>query len=261
MLKILMSIFAVSSFAGPTKFPWMGTLSEKTQTFTPANPQEALQSFSLVEYKKKVMLDPRDAHAFYMTITRAVLKTDTTASLEDYLIVQYIRGCIYESTWDGKTVTNLQNVVREHFSKYVPFRHPEFTIDTDNPDPAFSSFPGYGRYAMLYWNVDPDSLDVDTAEYYGNRKAPHPVAFTSDIPGPATLEEDGPSGEKRAQNTSLEFKTCVFHTRDVPLVTDETGKGLDIKRALKCFNWEHKYIYDFKKKSFDVGGAIHPFCR
>ena len=261
MIGIFFSLFAVTATAQAVRtYPWMGTLSEKRQSYKPPSPYESLKEFTFIDTKKKVLLDEREEHAFFMSVTRAVLRTDTVAHIEDYAIVQYIRGCIFESTWDGKKVTNWMNISRDHFGQIVPFKHPVFTIDTDNPDPTYSSYPGYGRFALLRWNTNPASFEGDTATYYANAKPPHPIVFTSDIPGPATLNEDGPNGEKRAQNTSLEFKVCLFRSTDVPYVTDVTGVGLNIQNAVQCFDWEHKHIYNFKRRAFDSGGKIHPFC-
>jgi hypothetical protein len=63
-----------------------------------------------------------------------------------------------------------------------------------------------------------------------------------------------------AVNSSLEFRTCLFRTRDLPLHTDPLAANIDLSQALWCANWEHKNIWDFKSGTMLHPQKIDDFC-
>ena len=65
--------------------------------------------------------------------------------------------------------------------------------------------------------------------------------------------------EITAQNTSLEFKSCLFRVEDIP-ISVEAGEKVEIEKALSCLDWEHKFIYNFESKAFSSPKEIDPIC-
>ncbi len=237
--------------------------------FQPPIEEVGLRSFELTEAKEKVMLDDNEDLADYMTSMRVIIKTQTVEQIENYAVVQFIKGCQFESFWNGQKVTkDLASINYNLFGKLVPFKLPRWEIDSDNADPVFSSYEGYGRFALLRWNEDASSYETNKATYYAKHKPPHPVVFGSDFPSPAAVEEkivrtpvEGePPFVKSATNTSLEFRTCLFHSKDVPLRSTPDGAGLRRSAAIHCFRWEHKFVYNYLENKFIAGGAIDPVC-
>lgn len=51
---------------------------------------------------------------------------------------------------------------------------------------------------------------------------------------------------------------CVLKTADVPLVTN--GTDLDPKRALMCFEWESKFVFDHSALLFKKQNNINAEC-
>jgi hypothetical protein len=224
-----------------------------------------LKSFRFVEQKKRVTLpNVADKYAFYMTDTRAVYETQNVSQIEKYALVQQIKGCVFESNWDGKTEHKILNIVRNHMGKQVLFQHKHWQIDNDYAGPIYTGLEFNDGHVdffyLLNWNNDPKSLEADNALRYGQQKPPHPVVFATDLPGTASLRENPPNFPQSAQNVSLEFNTCLFKTADVPTTTDADGTNVDFRKAVKCFSWNHKFIYDFKSKKFHSPQAIDPIC-
>jgi hypothetical protein len=166
--------------------------------------------------------------------------------------VQWIRGCVFTSYPDGRKYLD---IAREHFGRIVPFKHETWQIDSDSTDPIYSSYEGYGRFALLRWNQDPRSTDPETATYYANAKPSHGTTFVTDLPGTAFATKTN------AQNVSLEFRTCLFKTSDLPAATTPDGTGIDDAKAIWCVSWDHKFVYDFKSQTMTKPSQIDSFCK
>lgn len=246
-------------------------ISTRRQSFRPSVDSCAqsglcdLKRFRLIEQKKKVMLpNLPEKNASYLTDIRAQYETTSLESLEKYGVVQLIRGCMFESVWDGTSTTKQLNISRNHMGENKIFRHPTWQIDNDHPAPVYTGleFPD-GRidpFFLLNWNDNRHSWDANSSYFYGQRKPPHPVVYATDLPGPAFLAESPSGALLRAQNTSLEFQTCLFKMSDLPASTDQNGAGIDYTKAIKCFEWSHKNVYDFSKKAFINSGSVDSLC-
>ncbi|MGZ3691514.1 MAG: hypothetical protein ACXVAX_08420 [Pseudobdellovibrio sp.] len=225
-----------------------------------------LKEFRFVEWKKKVILPKEDeSKAFYETDTRAVLETSSVDKIEKYAIVQMIKGCQYESLWDGKTLTQNLTIMRNHMGNTVVFKHKTWQVDNDHPAPIYTGVQfddGHiDPFYLLNWNDDPKSLDADNSKFYGSVKPTHPVVFATDLPGPGAFRaQTGLQGVIGADNTSLEYRTCLFKTADLPKLTDGDGTNIDFSKVIKCFSWDHKFIYDFKAGKFKSPAAIEDIC-
>lgn len=263
--------FTLITFLALTSSASIQVVKETQQKYQPSasecqlNDSCDLKIFRLVEQKKKVIL-PGTANkfAFWMTDVRAVYQTQDLTQIEKYAIVQQIKGCIYEATWDGKTEKKYLSVMRNHMGSYTRFQHTHWQIDNDYPGAVYTGYVfddgSFNPFFLLNWNTDPNSLDADHSFYYGQKLPPHPVVFATDMPGPATLHDTLPSQPLQVQNTSLEYNTCLFKLSDLPKQTDGDGSNIDFNKAVKCFNWDHKFIYDFKTKKFTQPKSIDPVC-
>jgi len=246
-------------------------ISTRRQSFRPTADRCAeagicdLKRFRLVVQKKKVVLpNLPDKNAYYMTDIRAQYETTSLQSLEKYGVVQLIRGCMFESAWDGNQLTKTLSISRNHMGEDKIFKHATWQIDNDHPAPVYTGlqFPD-GRidpFFLLNWNDNRNSLDANSSYFYGQRKPPHPVVYATDLPGPAYLSDVMTNGTLRAQNTSLEFQTCLFKMSDLPPTTDMSGAGVDFNKAIKCFEWSHKNIYDFSAQTFISSGNVDNVC-
>ena len=266
LLPVFSLLFSVSAFSS------IEVIKEKTQSFTPdqnscsANDTCDLKSFRFVEQKKKVLLPKQeDRFAYFLTDTRAVYETSSVDKIEKYAIVQKIKGCQFESAWDGTTETRYMNVIRNHMGQNVKFQHKTWQIDNDYLGPIYTGVQfndGHiDPFYILNWNDDPKSLDANKSHFYGREKPTKPVVFATDLPGAAYLEESATvDTAPLARNSSLEFSTCIFKTSDLPQTTDADGSNIDFSKAVKCFSWDHKFVYDFAAKKFKSPAAIEDVC-
>ena len=261
MIRLFGQLTVVVSLSVSTSqvFAQLKVLSTSTTQAKIQN-EPNLLDFSLVDMKKRIdfVVDNQKA-TNYMTDTRAVYTVKDSSQIEDYGIVQFIRGCQYNSYWDGKQEEYATDVSRLHFGETIAFVHKDWEIDSDSNDPLYSSYPEFGRFALLRWNKDIKSLDPATATYNAKEKPSVNRVFVTDLPGSVFVEKLS-TGLLRAKNASLEFKTCIFRVADLPLTTDKKGSNIDQSKAVACLNWEHKFIYNFQKKKFVTKGAISKVC-
>lgn len=242
-------------------FAEVRTISEETKRFTPTR-VSSLEEFALVIMKKQVFvpgLDPR--FVSHQTDIRAVYRTTHVSQIEDYVIVQYIRGCQFETSWDGKKLKKSLSIHRRYFGDNRPFHHPSWQVDSDNSDPVYSSYEGFGRFALLRWNHDVTSLDPETAFYYAEQKPSVRTVFLTDLPGSGMILDDQ-RGVVVAKNSSLEFQTCLFNAKDIPPTSTPDGKGIRKSRALACLTWDHKFLFNSRTGKIEAGGSgIDSICK
>jgi hypothetical protein len=219
-----------------------------------------LKGVTLIERKIKVLFaDERADFASYMTDMRYVVEFNKAASIPNYGVVQFMKGCMYESELmpDGKVRRDF-TYVHKNFGAYKLIKHDDWIIDSEHADPLSTSFEKYGRFDLYKWNSDPENLDADNANWYFNAKPPHGTVFKADLIANTGLIE-GPTNPN-ARNSSLELETCVFKISDLPQKSDETGVGVDKSKALWCASWDHKFHYDFATSKVIQDKAIDSFC-
>jgi hypothetical protein len=199
---------------------------------------------------------PVSGEVNYGTRMMGVYRTSTIPGLDSYGVAQFIRGCVYTSSVkDGKFVKVL-DVNRQFYGRVVPYHHPAWVIDGVVRDPLDWGYdaPSPTRHYYYQWNQDPDSLDLNTAQYVGEKPPAHPVIFVSDHPGTAFWDPD----TKSARNISLQFKTCIYRSQDVP--TDVPEDELDFARPLSCFTWKSSFIYNHVLNRFESPEGLDPLC-
>lgn len=219
-----------------------------------------LKSAKIVERKLKVLLaNERPEFASYMTDFRFVLEVDSPANITKYGVVQFMKGCMFESELlpDG-TETKDFAYIHKNFGQWRLLRHDDWRIDTSHVDPLTSSFEDYGRFDLYKWNSDPKNLEADSATWYFDAKPPHGTVFKAELISNTGLIEG--RANLSARNSSLDFEMCLFKIDDVPTATDETGTGVDKSKAIWCGSWDHKFVYNFQSKKVVQEKTIHPFC-
>lgn len=219
-----------------------------------------LKNVKLVERKIKVLLpNERPEFASYMTDFRFVIQMDQVSSIPRYGVVQFLRGCMFQSELlpDG-TVNKRFAYVHKNFGTYLPLRHDNWVVDSSHDDPVASSFESYGRFDLYRWNKDPKNLDADNANWYFDAKPPHGTVFKAELIANTGLMEG--TKNPMARNSSLELETCIFKIGDLPTKSDANGTGIDKAKAIWCSQWDHKFSYDFAKGQVIQEQGIHPYC-
>ena len=191
----------------------------------------------------------------YGTRFAARYKTQDPSSLEKYGFVQWIRGCVFDSTQrpDGGIDYEF-NIYRDFFARWEMFRHPDWVLDSADTDPFYNSTEGMARHAVYRWNRKPGSTDKETERQFGQERPAYPELYVLDHPGKvAFFTEPG-----TARNISLELKTCIYRSRDVPdsVRPEET----EIPGALACFEWGSSFVYDHAAGKFMSLKGLHPVC-
>ncbi len=234
-------------------------VSERTETFPAGSPDQPRIIFQ--ELKKKVDLTglPKN-QSNYLTDTRFFYDAETPDRIEDFAIVQWIKGCMFHSKAQNGKVTRSRSISRNHFGQNVPFQHRDWEIDSDSADPIYTNYETFGRHALLRWIKDPKSLDAETTKYYGQEKPTHGAVFATDLPGTGFLIMGSGKGEGEAQNASLEFRTCLFKKIDLPTSTTKSGANIDASRAIRCVAWSHQFVWNFAKGRMTEPKVIDPFC-
>lgn len=174
----------------------------------------------------------------------ASYKTNIADNLEKYSFVQFIRGCVFDAYFtEDRNIKKELGHSKPHFSEFDEYGQPidfktfcfsDWVIDSIDKDPAYGSFPGHGRFYAVHQNIMP------------------PQAYVRDRPYRAF------AGKTYAVNVSMEFKTCLYKTKDVPLETTEDN--VNFAMPIKCFEWQNIYIYNHEIKEFEMKFEIDEFC-
>jgi hypothetical protein len=223
--------------------------------------QGDLNRIKFLEYKKRVDItgDPV-RFGTYLSDTRFAYSVTAPSLLEDYAVVQWIRGCMFHSNRTQSGTEKTLTIYRRHFDEDKIFQHRDWEIDSDTHDPIYSSYAEHGRFALLRWNKDPLSLNPQTATYYEAQKPPHGSVFVTDMPGPSGLGSGDGKSNGSAVNSSLDFRTCLFRSADLPLVTTPEGAGIATENALWCADWSQHLVWDFKAGKMSQPSQLDSVC-
>lgn len=201
--------------------------------------------------------EPNDAW-IHGTQILAGLETDTIDHLTNYAFVQFIRGCMwYSQDQNGQIVTEF-GVVRNFLGiKRIQHILPRWVVDTDDIDPVYGADRETGNRHYFLQSLDkiPSWIPGSQGKLFGEEPFTIPFGYVTDHPGPALYEPK----HKQARNMSLEFEMCLFKTADVPATTN--GIDIDKTKALVCFPWEAKHVFDHRTQVFHTGGEISKECK
>ncbi len=250
-LKIALPLFLMSSltFAGVTSKVVMNE-TYKNRDCKKTNSCD-LTKFNILI---KDYITSFGSDKMYGTSAHIAYETKSVSDLESYGVVQFIKGCAYTryKNADG-SFNNLKNVAREFYGEYQKFDHPKWVIDSIDHDPLYNSYDASkNRHGYYRWNDNKKSFSKNGEHYYFNETPSFPRLYVSDYPALASAEPD------YAKNVSLAFKTCIYKSSDIPLVT--TPEEIDFATPIHCFDWTSSYTYDFDKKAYNRSDKIDPFC-
>lgn len=248
ILVLALPLLFVSSFS------FAKQINGKVVTQTSINPDcEKTDSCSLKEFKVRqneyVIKLAEGGEPAYGTNVFMSYKTSDLASLTDYAIVQFIKGCRFKSVKNPDGTISRHMAVRTSFGKKINYVYRDWAVDSDDMDPMYQHGEVGTRHDFYRW------MDGNTPISYVRRLPTVPELYVSDIPGTASMDKE----IGLADNISLEFKTCVYKTKDVP--TNSTAENVNFAKPIQCLGWRSSYIYNHKKEIFESPATIDQFCK
>jgi hypothetical protein len=251
---LLSFFFAGNSYGHFTEKGHVHTLSKTEQVFLNPDCRSTdtcdLKRFTLTTSVYEVWFSDDPNYPTYGNGVIMEYETDSVDALEKYAIVQFIKGCVFDSSKNGEGEINRDvSYTVPSFGEDIPYCFPEWVIDSQDTDPAYNSDPEYGRFYLLRWNK-PGSYEYLNHKYYGAEKPTIPVVYMADYPAGALVTGTG------VKNAALEFNTCIYKASDVPAETRR--EDIYFANPITCFEWQNVYVYDFDKRKFEANWADVP---
>lgn len=195
---------------------------------------------------------------YFYTKMVAKIKTYRPEDLQKFAVVQFIRGCYFQTKEkaDGG-IEYFQNTSRDFFGSTTDFMHKQWVVDSVDDDPIYWSNKDakYGNRVALYRLDDPFySRKVENRKYVYRHFKDQDTYYVRDLPSPGKNYDDEYS------NASMEFRTCLYRISDVPKISDPESKGL-LEKAIHCFEWNHSYIYNYQLKAFEIKEQLASYCK
>lgn len=249
MIPLILATLSPSIYAAVYKTVQMD------QTYTNTN-CELTDSCDLVSFRVRVEDARVVSNSFGTNFTTGSFteyQTSSVDKLQKYAVVQFIKGCQYNSKPGG---IEYGGISREFYNEIVPFKHPHWVIDSVDSDPVYNSSPDFGdnRHAYYRWNEVEGSFKKETEHYY-IQQTPHiPRLYVLDRPGTAFTSDDG----NEAKNISLQFKTCIYKTADIPV--ESSPEQIGFGTAIKCMKWKSSYVYDHTLKKYTSPNHLSDYC-
>lgn len=238
-------------------------LEDKTSTFNNTNCNDNqtcdLTEFSLRYSKVESAFEDDWSDLSYQSMVVINYKTQEISQLPKYGVVQFIRGCVWTSEMEKGEIVNHFNFSRSFFGSSITFKHPQWVIDSIDADPLYGTWDDLpSRHFAYKWNDTPQLhplLEEVEKHYYGYGLPLTPELYVSDMPQGGRNSSYNSSSKV---NSSLEFKTCIYKTEDVPTRLDP--KQLDFASPIACFEWASNDIYDYQRQEFTHPQGIHKLC-
>ena len=236
----------------------------ETQKFVPKNCTDNdlcdLKSFVLDTRQFKVEL-PSSNSVHYGQTSYMGYEVNDPAKYQKYAVVQYIKGCVYDSEVRSNKVIKEIRYQREFFGELRKFSHPDWAIDSIDNDPMYKNFPksylqdpaviNKNRHGLYYWGKYREySKERENIIY--KRLPDENFFFTVDRPATAFLTG------LQAKNTSLEFKACLYKTKDIPETIG--SPQFFIPNPIHCFGYDHKIKFNHKKQKYYTGQSMEAVC-
>lgn len=168
----------------------------------------------------------------------AFYETDTVPALEEYVFVQFIKGCVYSSEMRNGVLRTYRDIVTSHLGHFVPFFFREWSVDSINGDPAYFSMNTLPRHFFYSWQTEGGKL-----RWYGKEKPVIPRLTITDHPSQTFVISGW------ARNVLLQFRTCLYRARDVPVSAGQND--IDFGQPIHCFSWQNLSVYDHTKNIFE----------
>lgn len=222
----------------------------------------------------------------YFSHATTYFETNQPQCLKEYVVVQFIKGCVYE-TWvnDDKSKTQ-RFLMRDFMDKTVAFNHANWVVDTADSDPVYASESSLGadgrhhRYMTTIngkipeFATDPIHLfqqvnQLDTSAMRKNlfdSPAGSTFAYVTDTPSGGRYSTIHAVGETE-QTSSLQFKACIYKTSDVPSDLSRSSELKDFNHVgtqggpLVCFDWESSYNWNPTHHKMESPKTIDSTCK
>jgi len=263
-LLIILSFITLHSSFG------IEILNQQKEIYSPSSENCALsESCTLKSFKllKEDFLVWTQGEKNYGTRSAVVIETEKTQDLTEYVVVQWIKGCLFASTEkDKKVMTSLPYSIQNQ-GVFVPFNFSDWTLDSPDLDPASMSpgpdYPELNRHAFYKTSPSQDYFNGDLSQYLVEKAPTKPQFFITDRPGEVAFSSqfqpsDGSPPVLFAKNISLQFQTCLFKAKAV--ATEISHFQLTPNDAIHCFNWESSFLYNFKSQKYESSSEISPAC-
>lgn len=112
-------------------------------------------------------------------------RTKSVADLENYAIVQFLKGCVFETSLKKGRVAVHNGITVKHFGEFKEFKFRDWVIDSIDRDPAYYSSDGLPRHYYYKWSktgkFPTDRQDDEMI--FGRQSPPQPELYISDRPG------------------------------------------------------------------------------
>jgi hypothetical protein len=179
-------------------------------------------------------------------------RTPSVADLEKFAVVQFFRGCQFGSSSERKSL----NISRRLFGEMVIFRAMQWLVDSVDVDPMYNSpeESALPRHYYYRWSKNSDLFSSANQNFFGELAPVIPALHMTDRPGQAW--HDPQSGV--ADNISLEMKTCLVRTEQLPRVS--APEKTEFGEPIHCFPWRSSFVFDHEEKRMKMPSAIDPFC-
>lgn len=198
---------------------------------------------------------------YYASDSRIGYETKNKTDIEEFAVVQLIKGCLY-SKYISKVTgeeTKVHDSLREFWGNpNFRFIHTDWVIDNTEANPYYTSFGEYGPHALLRWNQDPKIINPNSSKYYYKERPTHSTVYATDLPSAAYVYET--DFNKVRKISSLKFKTCIIHKSFIDPNTDVLGNGIEWDKAVQCYEWDHNFKYNESLKKMELAKEIDPFC-
>lgn len=189
----------------------------------------------------------------YGTRFFARYETGKVKDLEKYVFVQFVKGCNFSSSLTAGGVEIAHDRVYPRDAGVITFKFPDWTIDSYNHDPVYSTYPGQSRFYLYRWNTVPGSFSTGTEVFYGRRKPRVPKVYIVDHPGSVFYANN------IAHNISLQFRTCIYQTKDVP--KSVAHDNINFAEPISCYEWSSSFVYNHFIDQFENFSDIVPACQ
>ena len=239
----------------PARAAEVRTFNERDQVFNnkdcAARGSCALKLFRLNTVNFHVTM--RDGSHGYGTRMIACFETKDIKDLEQFGLAQFIRGCQYYSQSKNGLVSYDDYVVATQSGETGPYRYRDWIVDGFVNDPLdWGADPAKPRH-YYYWNRVPGwEAGQKSGDVFGIAGPRGHLLCVRDLPGSAFAEKDS------AKNVSLELRTCLYKTIDVPREV-----ALDALQSIKpvhCFDWSNSFVFDHARNEYQSPAGIAPYC-
>ena len=235
-----------------------------------------LKSFSIDIYKS-FESEPRSNSnpvLYASTFLEGKYEVGTEKSIKEYAVVQSIKGCVYQKNQkdDEPETIYKGGTTRDFFGEKINFRHENLVIDSFDDDPIYASYSEQNDRHGLYRLKKDESISLLFTELDDNDEflffSPEiikPIIHFSDMPTGSRYSEGLMTGgelkgkiNKSLRLASMEFKTCIYKTKDVPrnLGPNDT----DRTKAIACLNWNNSHKLNKARTAFEDRKSLDSNC-